>query len=287
MKNRCFLYFMDVAVLVFVLLFLISLFWGLVISPIFLALKKYMDFAKRSQTTLWEKVRYVVSCSVAPVLLMLAGYVPLILDGIAEDLNLPMPKDSWHLLGYFIGFLIYLFLKRKTIISFFKDERQKESTHDTPSELAVEIIEVGWRCRKCGSPYPYPYDRKSPMYGSPLFVCPKCGLEQADYRRLEPALDRRFGNWNTLGISIKVNVVSLLASVALLVILVNTPYADRLNIYAAMLFLTVQVFVASIIVTIESLLKKKPDFIKKSELRLQNGEYVAQLRKHGYEEPRK
>ncbi|MCQ2097128.1 MAG: hydrogenase maturation nickel metallochaperone HypA [Fibrobacter sp.] len=275
------------AVLVFVLLFLISLFWGLVISPIFLALKKYMDFAKRSQTTLWEKVRYVVSCPVALVLLILACYVPLILDGIAEDLNLPMPKDSWHLLGYFIGFLVYLFLKRKTIISFFKDEHQKESTHDTPSELAVEIIEVGWRCRKCGTPYPYPYDRTSPMYGSPLFVCPKCGLEQADYRRLEPALDRRFGNWNTLGISIKVNVVSLLASVALLVILVNTPYADRMNIYAAMLFLTVQFFVASIIVTIESLLKKKPDFIKKSELRLQNGEYVAQLRKHGIEVPSK
>lgn len=246
-----------------------------------------MDFAKRSQTTLWEKVRYVVSCPVALVLLILAGYVPLILDGIAEDLNLPMSKDSWHLLGYLIGFLVYLFLKRKTIISFFKDEHQKESTHDTPSELAVEIIEVGWRCRICGTPYPYPYDRTSPMYGSPLFVCPKCGLEQADYRRLEPALDRRFGNWNVRQISIKVNVVSLLASVALLVILVNTPYADRMNIYAAMLFLTVQVFVASIIVTIESLLKKKPDFIKKSELRLQNGEYVAQLRKHGIEVPSK
>lgn len=278
---------MDVAVLVFVLLFLISLFWGLVISPISLALKKYMDFVKRSQTALWEKFRYVISYPVVLVLFMLACYVPLILDGIAEDLNLPMPKDSWHLLGYFIGFLVYLFLKRKTIISFFKDERQKESTHDTPSELAVEIIEVGWRCRKCGTPYPYPYDRTSPMYGSPLFVCPKCGLEQADYRRLEPALDRRFGNWNVRQISIKVNVVSLLTSVALLVILVNTPYADRMNIYAVMLFWTVQVFVASIIVTIESLLKKKPDFIKKSELRLKNAEYVAQLRKHGYEVPRK
>lgn len=246
-----------------------------------------MDFVKRSQTALWEKFRYVISYPVVLVLFMLAGYVPLILDGIAEDLNLPMPKDSWHLLGYFIGFLVYLFLKRKTIISFFKDEHQKESTHDTPSELAVEIIEVGWRCRKCGTPYPYPYDRTSPMYGSPLFVCPKCGLEQADYRRLEPALDRRFGNWNTLGISIKVNVVSLLASVALWVILVNTPYADRMNIYAAMLFFTVQVFVASVIVTIESLLKKKPDFIKKSELRLKNAEYVAQLRKHGIEVPSK
>lgn len=246
-----------------------------------------MDFAKRSQTALWEKFRYVISYPVVLVLFMLACYVPLILDGIAEDLNLPMPEDSWHLLGYFIGFLVYLFLKRKTIISFFKDEHQKESTHDTPSELAVEIIEVGWRCRKCGTPYPYPYDRMSPMYGSPLFVCPKCGLEQADYRRLEPALDRRFGNWNVRQISIKVNVVSLLASVALLVILVNTPYADRMNIYAAMLFLTVQFFVASVIVTIESLLKKKPDFIKKSELRLQNGEYVAQLRKHGIEVPSK
>lgn len=284
--NRCFLYFMDVAVLVFVLLFLISLFWGFVISPIFLALKKYMDFAKRSQTTLWEKVRYVVSYPVALVLLMLAGYVPLILDGIAEDLNLPMPKDSWHLLGYFIGFLVYLFLKRKTIISFFKDERQKESTHDTPSELAVEIIEVGWRCRKCGTPYPYPYDRTSPMYGSPLFVCPKCGLEQADYRRLEPALDRRFGNWNVRQISIKVNIVSFILSVALIAMTLNMPNSFGETCALVLLYVGT-VFVASVIVTVESLLKKKPDFIKKSELRLQNKDYVAQLRKHGIEVPSK
>lgn len=278
---------MDVAVLVFVLLFLISLFWGLVISPISLALKKYMDFVKRSQTALWEKFRYVISYPVVLVLFMLACYVPLILDGIAEDLNLPMPKDSWHLLGYFIGFLVYLFLKRKTIISFFKDERQKESTHDTPSELAVEIIEVGWRCRKCGTPYPYPYDRTSPMYGSPLFVCPKCGLEQADYRRLEPALDRRFGNWNTLRISIKVNVISLVVSVVLFLLGIDAPGSDRAYLCAYVLFITAFVFVSSIIITIESLLKKKPDFIKKSELRLKNAEYVAQLRKHGYEVPRK
>lgn len=278
---------MDVAVLVFVLLFLISLFWGLVISPISLALKKYMDFVKRSQTALWEKFRYVISYPVVLVLFMLACYVPLILDGIAEDLNLPMPKDSWHLLGYFIGFLVYLFLKRKTIISFFKDERQKESTHDTPSELAVEIIEVGWRCRKCGTPYPYPYDRTSPMYGSPLFVCPKCGLEQADYRRLEPALDRRFGNWNTLRISIKVNVISLVVSVVLFLLGTDAPGSDRAYLCAYVLFITAFVFVSSIIITIESLLKKKPDFIKKSELRLQNGEYVVQLRKHGIEVPSK
>ena len=192
----------------------------------------------------------------------------------------------WSPLAFFGGLLAYAFLKRNAIKSYVRDVHQRESTHDIPSELAIEIIEKDWRCRKCGMPHKYPYDRNSPMYGSPLFICPKCGMEQMAYGRLEPALNRSFGNWNVGRISMKVNVVSFVVSLALLILILNIPYSSR-EFFGFLLSFTTMVFVSSVIITIESLLKKKPDFIKKSEARLQNKDYVALLRKHGYEVPRK
>ena len=123
-----------------------------------------------------------------------------------------------------------------------------------------------------------------PMYGSPLFICPKCGMEQLAYGRLEPALNRSFGNWNVGRISMKVNVVTFVISVALLILILNIPYSSR-EFFGILLFFTATIFVSSVIITIESMLKKKPDFIKKSEVRLQDKDYVALLRKHGYEVP--
>ena len=192
----------------------------------------------------------------------------------------------WSSLSFFGGMLAYAILKRNAIKSYVQDVHQRESTLNTPSEQAIEIIEKDWRCRKCGMPHKYPYERNSPMYGSPLFICPKCGMEQFDYGRLEPALNRSFGNWNVRRTSIKVNVISFVVSLALLILILNIPYSSC-EFFGFLLSFTTMVFVSSVIITIESLLKKKPDFIKKSEERLQNKAYVTLLRKHGYEVPYK
>ena len=122
------------------------------------------------------------------------------------------------------------------------------------------------------------------MYGSPLFICPKCGMEQLAYGRLEPALNRSFGNWNVGRISMKVNVISFVISVIFLILMLTNPNSTG-EFFGLLLVYSATIFVSSVIITIESLLKKKPDFIKKSEERLQNKDYVALLRKHGYEVP--
>ena len=111
-------------------------------------------------------------------------------------------------------------------------------------------------------------------------------MEQLAYGRLEPALNRSFGNWNVGRISMKVNVVTFVISVALLILILNIPYSSR-EFFGILLFFTATIFVSSVIITIESMLKKKPDFIKKSEVRLQDKDYVTRLRKHGYEVPYK
>lgn len=264
-----------------VVLYVLSFLWGVVIVPICNALKKGVE---RTKTLPLGCVINFICTLVYTVFLCVAFSLPALLEVLVFKLRDCYLLSAWLL---FAGMLFYAFLKREAIKAYIKDVHQRDGNHDTPSELASEIIEVDCRCRKCGMPYKYPYDRTSPMYGSPLWVCPKCGVEQADYRRLEPALDRRFGNWNTLRISIKVNVISLVVSVVLFLLGIDAPGSDRAYLCAYVLFITAFVFVSSIIITIESLLKKKPDFIKKSELRLKNAEYVAQLRKHGYEVPRK
>lgn len=261
-----------------VVLYVLSFLWGVVIVPICNALKKGVE---RTKTLPLGSTINIVCSVVYSVFTVVAIIGPILLVAIFDS------SMAWGETLIFGGMLFYAFLKREAIKAYIKDVHQRDGNHDTPSELASEIIEVDCRCRKCGMPYKYPYDRTSPMYGSPLWVCPKCGVEQADYRRLEPALDRRFGNWNTLRISIKVNVISLVVSVVLFLLGIDAPGSDRAYLCAYVLFITASVFVSSIIITIESLLKKKPDFIKKSELRLKNAEYVAQLRKHGIEVPSK
>lgn len=261
-----------------VVLYVLSFLWGVVIVPICNALKKGVE---RTKTLPMGSTINIVCSVVYSVFTVVAIIGPILLVAIFDS------SMAWGETLIFGGMLFYAFLKREAIKAYIKDVHQRDGNHDTPSELASEIIEVDCRCRKCGMPYKYPYDRTSPMYGSPLWVCPKCGVEQADYRRLEPALDRRFGNWNTLRISIKVNVISLVVSVVLFLLGIDAPGSDRAYLCAYVLFITASVFVSSIIITIESLLKKKPDFIKKSELRLKNAEYVAQLRKHGIEVPSK
>lgn len=261
-----------------VVLYVLSFLWGVVIVPICNALKKGVE---RTKTLPMGSTINIVCSVVYSVFTVVAIFGPILLVAIFDS------SMAWGETLIFWGMLFYAFLKREAIKAYIKDVHQRDGNHDTPSELASEIIEVDCRCRKCGMPYKYPYDRTSPMYGSPLWVCPKCGVEQADYRRLEPALDRRFGNWNTLRISIKVNVISLVVSVVLFLLGFDAPGSDRAYLCAYVLFITASVFVSSIIITIESLLKKKPDFIKKSELRLKNAEYVAQLRKHGIEVPSK
>ena len=189
-----------------------------------------------------------------------------------------------ELASFFWGMLTYAIRKRNAIKSYVQEVHQKASTHDTPSELAIEIIEKDWRCRKCGTPHKYPYERNSPMYGSPLFICPKCGMEQLAYGRLEPALNRSFGNWNIGRISMKVNIVTFVISVVLLIPMLTNPNSTG-EFFGLLLLFSATIFVSSVTITIESMLKKKPDFIKKSEARLQDKDYVALLRKHGYEVP--
>lgn len=210
-------------------------------------------------------------------------WFPLLLIIFFKDLD-HGNKALWSALAFFGGLVAYAFLKRNAIKSYVREVHQKSNPYDTPSELAIEIIEKDWRCRKCGTSHKYTYERNSPMYGSPLFICPKCGMEQLAYGRLEPALNRSFGNWNIRRTSIKVNIVSFVVSAALLILILNIPYSTR-KFFGSLLFFTTSVFVSSVIITIESLLKKKPDFIKKSEARLQDKDYVALLRKHGYEVP--
>lgn len=111
-------------------------------------------------------------------------------------------------------------------------------------------------------------------------------MKQLAYGRLEPALNRSFGNWNVRRTSIKVNVISFVISVIFLILMLINPNSTG-EFFGILLGFTTTIFVSSVIVTIESLLKKKPDFIQKSEARLQDKDYVALLRKHGYEVPYK
>lgn len=162
-------------------------------------------------------------------------------------------------LAFFGGLVAYAFLKRNAIKSYVREVHQKSNPYDTPSELTIEIIEKDWRCRKCG-------------------------MEQLAYGRLEPALNRSFGNWNIGRISIKVNVISFVISVIFLILMLTNPNSTG-EFFGLLLIYSATIFVSSVIITIESKLKKKPDFIKKSEERLQNKDYVTLLRKHGYEVP--
>ena len=82
----------------------------------------------------------------------------------------------------------------------------------------------------------------------------------------------------------KVNVVSFVISVIFLILMLINPNSTG-EFFGILLLFTATIFVSSVIITIESMLKKKPDFIKKSEERLQNKDYVTLLRKHGYEVP--
>ena len=264
------------------ILCVINFLWGLVIFPIFNTLKKWVENTK--SLPLGAVINLFSTCLLV-LTIVCAYWLPLYLIFFFKSLN-HGNNWLWSSLSFFGGMLAYAILKRNAIKSYIQDVHQRESTHDTPSEQAIEIIEKDWRCRKCGTPQKYPYERNSPMYGSPLFICSKCGTEQIDYGRLEPALDRSFGNWNVRHISIKVNVISFVVSVALLILILNIPVSSR-YILCGLLFCTTTAFVSSVIVTIESMLKKKPDFIKKSEARLQDKDYVALLRKHGYEVPHK
>ena len=264
------------------ILCVIDFLWGLAFFPIFNTLKKWVESTKSLP---FGAVINFLSDLLMRLIMVCGLWLPLLLIIFFKDLDHGY-NALWSSLAFFGGMLAYAIRKRNAIKSYVRDVHQKESTHDTPSELAIEIIEKDWRCRKCGMPHKYPYDRNSPMYGSPLFTCPKCGMEQMAYGRLEPALNRSFGNWNVRRISMKVNVVSFVISVALLILILNIPYSSR-EFFGFLLSFTTMVFVSSVIITIESLLKKKPDFIKKSEARLQDKDFVALLRKHGYEVPHK
>ena len=74
--------------------------------------------------------------------------------------------------------------------------QKKESQWSNRDLLEVKCVvdeQVGeFHCRLCGEDHPYPYDKNSLMFGSPIIVCPHCKGEQLIYGRLEPALDKRF-----------------------------------------------------------------------------------------------
>lgn len=264
------------------ILCVINFLWGLAFFQIFNTLKKWVESTKSLP---FGAVINFLSDLLMRLIMVFGLWFPLLLIICFKSFDYGN-NVIWSFLAFLGGVLFYTFLKRNAIKSYVREVHQKESTHDIPSELAIEIIEKDWRCRKCGMPHKYPYERNSPMYGSPLFICPKCGMEQLAYGRLEPALNRSFGNWNAGRISMKVNVVSFVVSVVLMILILNIPYSSR-EFFGFLLSFTTMVFVSSVIITIESLLKKKPDFIKKSEARLQDKDYVALLRKHGYEVPHK
>lgn len=264
------------------ILCVIDFLWGLTFFPIFNTLKKWVESTKSLP---FGAVINFLSDLLMRLIMACGLWLPLLLIICFKSLD-HGNNVLWSMLAFLGGFLVYTFLKRNAIKSYVRDVHQRESTLDTPSEQAIEIIEKDWRCRKCGTPHKYPYERNSPMYGSPLFICPKCGMEQLAYGRLEPALNRSFGNWNAGRISMKVNVVSFVISVVLLILMLTNPNSTG-EFFGLLLVYSATIFVSSVIITIESLLKKKPDFIKKSEARLQDKDYVALLRKHGYEVPHK
>ena len=264
------------------ILCVINFLWGLAIFPIFNTLKKWVESTKSLP---FGAVINFLSDLLLRLTMVCGLWLPLLLIIFCKNFD-HGNNWLWSSLAFFGGMLAYAIRKRNAIKSYVQDIHQKASTLDTPSELAIEIIEKDWRCRKCGTPHKYPYERNSPMYGSPLFICPKCGMEQLEYGRLEPALNRSFGNWNVRRTSIKVNVVTFVISVVLLILMLTNPNSTG-EFFGLLLVYSATIFVSSVIITIESLLKKKPDFIQKSEARLQDKDYVALLRKHGYEVPLK
>ena len=262
------------------ILYVIDFLWGLVYIPILSSLNKWVESTKSLP---FGAVINFLSNLLMRLIMVFGLWFPLLPIICFKSFDYGN-NVIWSFLAFLGGILFYTFLKRNAIKSYVREVHQKESTHDTPSELAIEIIEKDWRCRKCGTPHKYPYERNSPMYGSPLFICPKCGMKQLDYGRLEPALNRSFGNWNIGRISMKVSAVTFVISMVLLILMLNNPNSTG-EFFSLLLVYSATIFVSSVIITIESLLKKKPDFIKKSEARLQDKDYVALLRKHGYEVP--
>jgi hypothetical protein len=262
------------------ILCIINFLWGLAFFPIFNILKKWVESTKSLP---FGAIINFLSDLLMRLIMVCGLWFPLLLIIFFKDLD-HGNNALWSALAFFGGLVAYAFLKRNAIKSYVREVHQKSNPYDTPSELAIEIIEKDWRCRKCGTPHKYPYERNSPMYGSPLFICPKCGMEQLAYGRLEPALNRSFGNWNVGRISMKVNVISFVISVFFLILMLTNPNSTG-EFFGLLLVYSATIFVSSVIITIESLLKKKPDFIKKSEERLQNKDYVTLLRKHGYEVP--
>ena len=159
--------------------------------------------------------------------------------------------------------------------------------------LEVNLLvaeQVGeFHCRLCGEDHPHPYDVKSPMYGSPVVVCPHCKGEQLVYGRLEPALDGRFLSRCNWKFHLMVAFVLVAVMVASYFIYLMFPSFEKMIFYVwacAVSYLCLALY------CFFDVLRSGKKYgtlaiLKKSRMRMKNEDYVRALLKLGYDVPKK
>lgn len=120
-----------------VILCVINFLWGLAIFPIYNTLKKWVENTK--SLPFGSVINFFSTCLLV-LTIVCAYWLPLLLIFFFESLD-HGNNALWSALAFFGGMLAYAFLKRDAIKSYVQEVHQKASTHDTPSEQAIEIIE--------------------------------------------------------------------------------------------------------------------------------------------------
>ena len=171
--------------------------------------------------------------------------------------------------------------------------QKKESQWSNRDLLEVKCVvdeQVGeFHCRLCGEDHPYPYDKNSLMFGSPIIVCPHCKGEQLIYGRLEPALDKRFiarCDW-------KFRVIILLVLLAVMVVsyVFFWRFPSSQEKFAYVFACALSYSCIAIYGLLDVLRNEKKygslNILKKSRMRMKNEDYVRMLLKLGYDVPKK
>ena len=171
--------------------------------------------------------------------------------------------------------------------------QKKESQWSNRDLLEVKCVVdeqvVEFHCRLCGEDHPYPYDKNSLMFGSPIIVCPHCKGEQLIYGRLEPALDKRFiarCDW-------KFRVIILLVLLAVMVVsyVFFWRFPSSQEKFAYVFACALSYSCIAIYGLLDVLRNEKKygslNILKKSRMRMKNEDYVRMLLKLGYDVPKK
>lgn len=125
--------------------------------------------------------------------------------------------------------------------------------------LEVNLLvaeQVGeFHCRLCGEDHPHPYDVKSPMYGSPVVVCPHCKGEQLVLGRLEPALYAKFRVISNYKAYIFSALISFVLSVTLILSCVFAPVSDDTRVVIFSSASSVMVFFMTMLLMLKDVWK--------------------------------